>query len=69
LSETNEILDLSPLPVSARREVRDFFHFLLSRGGQGKRKKYSGALPPAFDTPIKVREYLKVSRGEIYDEI
>jgi hypothetical protein len=69
MSETNEIINLSPLPVSARREVRDFYEFLLARRVQGKRKKISITLPPAFDTPIKIREYLKVSRGEIYDEI
>jgi hypothetical protein len=69
MSETNEIIDLSPLPVSARQEVRDFYEFLLARRGQVKGKKFSSSLPPAFDTPIKVREYLNVSRGEIYDEV
>lgn len=69
MSETNEIIDLSPLPVSARRLVRDFYEFLLARRGRVKRKKFSSVLPPAFNAPIKVKEYLNVSRGEIYDEV
>jgi hypothetical protein len=30
---------------------------------------HSRTLPAAFQTPIKVNEYVKVSRNEIYDEI
>jgi hypothetical protein len=69
MSEQNEIIDLSSLPVSARQLVRDFYEFLLARRGRAKRKKFSSALPPAFDAPIKVKEYLNISRGEIYDEV
>lgn len=64
-----ELLDLSPLPATARREVKDFYEFLLARRGQAKRKLVSRSLPAAFATPIKVKEYLKLSRDEIYDEI
>lgn len=66
---TAEKLDLSPLPAMARRELKDFYEFLLARRGHAKRKSTSRILPPSFDTPIKVKEYLKVSRNEIYDEI
>lgn len=69
MSATVEKLDLSPLPAAARREVKDFYEFLLARRGHAKRKPVSRTLPPAFDTPIKVKEYLKVSRDEIYNEI
>lgn len=31
-------LDLTPLSVSARREVRDFYQFLLARRGKSKQK-------------------------------
>ena len=65
----HETLDLSPLPVTARREVRDFFEFLLARRQQPRRKTAPRALPAAFDSPIKVKEYVRVSRDEIYDEI
>ncbi|WP_145017648.1 hypothetical protein [Geobacter argillaceus] len=29
-------LDLTPLPASLRREIRDFYQFLLARSGQKK---------------------------------
>jgi len=66
---SNETLDLSPLPAPARREVRDFFEFLLARSRQSRRKAAPRNLPAAFDDPIKVKEYVPVSRNEIYDEI
>lgn len=65
----NETLDLSPLPATARREVRDFFEFLLARRRPSRRKTAPRALPAAFAAPIKVKEYIKVSRDEIYDDI
>ena len=34
MASTATILDLSALPASARREVRDFYLFLLARRGQ-----------------------------------
>ena len=62
---SNETLDLSPLPATARREVRDYYEFLLARRRQSGRKATSRNLPAAFDTPIKVKEYVQVSRDEI----
>ena len=67
-SSTN-MLDLSELPAPQRREVRDFVQFLLSRRTSAKKAAHSRTLPIAFETPIQVNEYLKVSRNEIYDEI
>jgi len=64
-----ESLDLSSLSVAARREVKDFYEFIIARRGHMKRKPTARTLPAAFETPIKVKEYLKVSRDEIYDEI
>ena len=69
MSTSTNQLDLSPLPASARREIRDFYEFLLSRRIRSQRKAGTRTLPSAFDTPIKVKEYLKVSRDELYDEI
>ncbi len=67
-SATN-MLDLSDLQAPQRREVRDFVQFLLTRRTDTKRTPRTKTLPAAFQTPIKVDEYLKVSRDEIYDEI
>jgi hypothetical protein len=42
-AKTNQ-LDLTPLPASSRRELRDFYQFLLSRSGQKRNNsanKYS----------------------------
>ncbi len=67
-SATN-MLDLSELPDPLRREARDFVQFLLARRSGAKKAARSRSLPAAFQTPIHVNEYLKVSRDEIYDEI
>ncbi len=66
---STNMIDLSPLPASARREMRDFYEFLLSRRKRSQRKAVARTLPPAFDAPIKVKEYLMVSRDELYNEI
>ena len=66
---STNLIDLSPLPASARREIRDFYEFLLSRRIRSRQKARTRTLPSAFDAPIKVKEYLKVSRDELYDEI
>ena len=63
------LLDLSELPAPKRREVRDFFQFLLTSSAATKKTTRPRTLPVAFQTPIQVDEYLKVSRDEIYDEI
>jgi hypothetical protein len=63
------LLDLSELTAPKRREVRDFFQFLLAKSPAVKKTVRSRTLPAAFQTPIRVDEYLKVSRNEIYDEI
>jgi hypothetical protein len=65
----SNLLDLSELPAPQRREVRDFVQFLLSRRTAVKKPAGARTLPVAFETPIQVSEYLKVSRDEIYDEI
>ena len=66
---SSNLIDLSPLPAAARREIRDFYEFLLSRRIHSQRKAHTRTLPSVFDAPIKVKEYLKVSRDELYDEI
>lgn len=66
---TTTMLDLSELPAPKRREARDFVQFLLSRRSGAKKAIRTRTLPEAFQTPIQVSEYLKVTRDEIYDEI
>lgn len=34
MTTTVDQLDLSPLPPASRREIRDFYQFLLERGGR-----------------------------------
>ena len=63
------LLDLSELPAPKRREMRDFFQFLLASSTAAKKATRPRTLPAAFQTPIQVNEYLKVSRDEIYDEV
>jgi hypothetical protein len=58
------LLDLSELPAPQRREVRDFAQFLLSRRTGIKKTAGKRTLPVAFETPIPVDEYLKVSRDD-----
>jgi hypothetical protein len=65
MSAKDEMIDLSLLPVSARREIKDFYEFLLALRWQVRRKTVSQKLPIAFDTPM-VKEYLKVTRDEQY---
>ncbi len=65
----SNMLDLSELPAPKRREVRDFFQFLLASSAAAKKTPRPRTLPAAFQTPIQVNEYLKVSRDEIYDAI
>lgn len=69
MSTKDEMIDLSLLPLSARREIKDFYEFLLTRRRQVPRKTISQKLPIAFDNPIKVKRYLKVTRNELYNEI
>ncbi|MDO9307495.1 MAG: hypothetical protein Q7V04_00375 [Deltaproteobacteria bacterium] len=65
------ILDLSSLPDSARREVADFYQFVIQRYGrvQKKRAVTKKKLPAEFYKPIAVPQYQAVSREEIYNEI
>lgn len=65
----SNLLDISELPAPQRREIRDFFQFLLSRRTAAKKPAGTRKLPAAFETPIQVNEHLKLSRNEIYDEI
>ena len=69
MPSTVKTLDLSPLPATARREIKDFYEFLLARRKHAKKKPVLRTLPATFATPIKVKDYLKLSRDELYDEI
>lgn len=41
-------LDLSPLPPASRREIRDFYQFLLERRGQAKKTGQAKATKRSF---------------------
>lgn len=41
MKSSANMLDLSPLPPALRRELRDFYQFLLQRGIQEKKKRPS----------------------------
>lgn len=68
---TTEKIDLSLLPDAARQEVFDFYQFVAKRYGQLKKTRPSThkKLPAEFYRPIMVKEYLTVTRDEIYNEI
>lgn len=64
-------LDLSALPDTARREVADFYQFVMQRYGRVQKKQAAirKKLPAEFYKPISVLCYQAVSREEIYREI
>ena len=71
MKSTANILDLSTLPDTARREVADFYQFVMQRYGrvQKKQAQIKKKLPAEFYKHISVPQYLTVSRDEIYNEI
>jgi hypothetical protein len=71
MKTTAQSLDLSNLPDTARREVADFYQFVLQRYGRVQKKQTAKKhkLPAEFYKPIAVTQYHSVSRDEIYREI
>ncbi len=63
-------IDLSLLPENARREVFDFYQFVVQRYGRIRKKSglAKKILPAEFYKPIAVKEYVSVTRDEIYNE-
>ena len=41
-------LDLSPLTPNSRREIRDFYHFLLERGGRRQKNNQAKLVKRSF---------------------
>lgn len=68
MKSTANILDLSTLPDTARREVADFYQFVMQRYGRVQKKQahIKKKLPAEFYKTISVPQYLMVSRDEIY---
>lgn len=68
MKATANILDLSTLPDTARREVTDFYQFVMQRYGRIQKKQtvIKSKLPTEFYKPIAVSQYQAVSRDEIY---
>lgn len=71
MKATANILDLSTLPDTARREVTDFYHFVMQRYGRLQKKQAvtKNKLPAEFYKHVTVSQYLSVSRNEIYSEV
>jgi len=57
-----ERIDLTLLPEDARRELIDFYEFLLMKYKVGKEKHK--ALPKGFYSPVKVESYSLIARRE-----
>ena len=59
-------IDLSLLPEEARRELIDFYEFLLQKYRIKERKHKT--LPRGFYSPVRVASYSRIaSREEIYE--
>lgn len=71
MKSTANILDLSTLPDTARREVADFYQFVMQRYGRVQKKRVHSKkkLPAEFYKIITVPQYLTLTRDEIYSEI
>nr|WP_163329296.1 DUF2281 domain-containing protein [Desulfurobacterium thermolithotrophum] len=64
MEQTLEKIDLELLPEEARKELIDFYEFLLNKYGVKKRRN----LPKGFYSPIKVKSYIQIAkREEIYE--
>jgi len=60
------MLDLSGLPATERREMRDFFQFLLSKCAK-KQKPVSRRFVALIDNPLTVDSLEIPSRESLYD--
>jgi hypothetical protein len=71
MKATAQTLDLSPLPAAARREVADFYQFVMLRYGRAAKKQSTAKnkLPAVFYKPVSVSQYQTVARGDIYSEV
>ncbi len=61
----NNKIDLNHLPDHVKQELIDYYTFLIKRHGikqTGKRK-----LSETFHNPLKVNEYIKFKRDDIYN--
>lgn len=71
MKATAQTLDLSPLPAAARREVADFYQFVMLRYGRVAKKQSTAKnkLPAEFYKPVSVSQYQTVARDDIYSEV
>lgn len=71
MKATAQTLDLSPLPAAARREVSDFYQFVMLRYGRAAKKQATAKnkLPAEFYKPVSVSQYQTVARDDIYSEV
>ena len=71
MKATAQNLDLSLLPAAARREVADFYQFVMQRYGRAAKRQATAKnkLPAEFYKPISVTQYQTVARDDIYSEV
>jgi hypothetical protein len=71
MKATAQTLDLSPLPTAARREVADFYQFVMQRYGRTVKKQDTpkNKLPAEFYKPVSISQYQAVTRDDIYNEV
>ena len=67
-----EKIDMSILPEEVRRELVDFYLFLVEKYGKKEKvndELISSKLPETFYKPIKVKKYSRFNREEIYQHV
>ncbi|MBC8526549.1 MAG: hypothetical protein H8D22_06760 [Candidatus Cloacimonetes bacterium] len=62
----NQNLDVLSMPFEARKELLDFYEFLIQKYKYRKKKE---TLPDEFYRPIQIKNYINYKREDIYNEI
>jgi len=66
-----EKLDISIFPEEAKRQISEFYLFMVQKylkQNQRKSSNTSSRLPAEFYKPIKVKQYMEFNREEIYQD-
>ncbi|NIM13475.1 MAG: hypothetical protein GTO45_15285 [Candidatus Aminicenantes bacterium] len=72
MDNLSDNLDISIFSPDVKRQLVDFYQFLVEKYVQKKQEKElsdSSGLPDEFYKPIKVKKYLKFDREEIYQDV
>ncbi len=68
LTREKKQLDLEKLPEEVRKEIIDFYEFLISRYSYEKEWDKT-KLPEEFYSPLIRNKYFRVKREEIYNDV